>query len=217
MREELPRTGAPIDVNHAGNMRYDVVASISDCNMLVVDGDWQKQLEYGPSSFVARVCGKSIVHMASLKANNASPTQLDPAQLKVAHFLPLSTTDRCTVLKVFISDACKLKHKSFFEQLCMLAALFEGNEVPFRHRYKFSLVNGDVSCIVGQIESCISAAVAYKYRWLVVKEELDASKCAAAAALSTTPSKVNIVMTVSEFVQTLGARNAAVDQNPRHA
>ena len=186
--------------------------------MLVVGGDnWQKSLENGPSSFVARVCGKSIVHLDSVKANHASPTPLDPAQLKVAHFLPLAANERCTVLKVFISEACKLKHKSFSEQLNWLAALFERNEVPICHRYKFSMVHGDISCIVGQIESCESAAACSRFRWLVVKEELDASKMAASVALSTTPNKVKIVMTVSQFVQTLGARNAGVDQNPRHA
>ena len=99
----------------------------------------------------------------------------------------------------------------------MLAELFERNEVPFRHRYKFSLVNGDVSCIVGQIESCTSWSVAYKYRWLVVKEELVDSQAAAAAAMSTTPRNVKIVMPVSQFVQTLGARNVDVDQGHRHA
>ena len=81
VREEFPR--APLN----GIMRYEAATGISDCNMLVVDGDnWQKQLENGPSSFVARVCGKSIVHLDSVKANHASPTPLDPAQLKVAHF-----------------------------------------------------------------------------------------------------------------------------------
>ena len=86
-------------------MRYEAATGISDCNMLVVDGDnWQKQLEQGPSSFVARVCGKSLVHLDSVKSNHASPTPLDPAQLKVAHFLPLAAKERCTVLKVFMSE-----------------------------------------------------------------------------------------------------------------
>ena len=98
----------------------------------------------------------------------------------------------------------------------MLAALRESNDVPISHRYKFEQLQGDLSCMVKRLESCTCTQATRSFRWLVVKEELDASKCAAAAALSTTPSKVNIVMTVSQFVQTLGARNAAVDRNPRH-
>ena len=211
-------------------MRYELAKGISDCNMLVVDGDWKKQLEYGPSSFVARVCGKSIIHLDSLRLNNASPTPLVPEQLKVAHFLPLAgpelapeqrnvahLKERCTTLKVFISEACKLKHKSFFEQVCMLAELLESNVVPISHRYKFEIVRGDLSCIVRQLESCTCLQSANSYRWLVVKEELDASQIAAAVALNTTQHKTKLVMSVSQFVQTLGARNADVDRGNRHA
>ena len=64
-------------------MRYELATDVLDCNMLVVDGDWKKQLEYGPASCLARVCGKSIIHLDSVKLNNAGPT--DPKQLKVAH------------------------------------------------------------------------------------------------------------------------------------
>ena len=55
------------------------------------------------------------------------------------------------------------------------------------------------------------------YRWLVVKEELEASTAAAAVALNTTPRNAKIVMPVSQFVRTLGARNADVDRGQRHA
>ena len=64
-------------------VRYELAKGIQDCNMLVVDGDWKKQFEYGPSSCLARVCGKSIIHLDSLKLNIEGPT--DPKQLKVAH------------------------------------------------------------------------------------------------------------------------------------
>ena len=186
--------------------------------MLVVDGNWKKQLEYGPSSFVARVCGKSIIHVDSLKLNTDWPT--DPKQLKVANFLPLGpgANDRCTIWKVFVSDACKLKHQSFFTQLCMLSELRDSNTVPIGHRYKFEQVRGDVSCIVRHLSAASGPRAARSYRWLVVKEEVDDALAAAAAALNTTPrSTVKIVMLVSQFVQTLGARNVGVDQGHRHA
>ena len=187
--------------------------------MLVVDGNWKKQLEYGPSSFVARVCGKSIIHVDSLKLNTDWPT--DPKQLKVAHFLPLGpgANDRCTTWKVFVSEACKLKHQSFFAQLCMLSELRDSNTVPIGHRYKFEQVRGDVSCIiVGHLSAASGPRAARSYRWLVVKEEVDDALAAAAAALNTTPrSTVKTVMLVSQFVQTLGARNVGVDQGHRHA
>ena len=175
----------------------------------------KKQLEYGPSSFLARVCGKSIIHLESLKLNNERPT--DPQQLKVAHFLPITTNDRCTTWKVFVSEACKLKHKLFFAQLCMLSELHDSNTVPISHRYKFERVHGDVSCIVRRLSTASCPQAAKNYRWLVVKEELVDSQAAAAAAMSTTPRSVKMVMPVSQFVQTLGARNVGVDRGHRHA
>ena len=65
----------------------------------------KKQLEYGPSSLLARVCGTSIIHLDSLELNNASPTPLAPEQLKVAHVLPFAVKKRCTTLKAFIREA----------------------------------------------------------------------------------------------------------------
>ena len=198
-------------------MRYELAKGIQDCNMLVVDGDWKKQLEYGPSSFLARFCGKSIIHLDSLKLNNDWPT--DPKQLKVAHFLQIGVKDRCTTWKIFVSEACKLKHSSFFAQLCMLSELRDSNTVPISHRCKFEQVHGDVSCIVRHLSAASGPRAARSYRWLVVKEEMvDALAVAAAALLNTTPrSAVKIVMLVSQFVPTLGARNVSVDQGHRHA
>ena len=184
--------------------------------IVVVDGDWKKQFEYGPSSVLARVCGKSIIHLDSLKFDNASPTQLAPAQLKVAHLLPVAVGNRCTTLKLFISEACKLKHKSFFDRMCMLAGLLESNAVPISHRHNFVIVPGDLSCMVRELEGCMCQS-ATNYRWLVVKEELEASTDAAAVAFNTTPRNAKLAMPVSQFVQTLGACNADVDRGQRHA
>ena len=89
-------------------VRYGLASDILDCTMVVVDGDWKKQLENGPSSFLAGICGKSIIHVDSLKKNNEWAT--DPRQLKVAHFLPITMDERCTTWKVVVSDACKRKH-----------------------------------------------------------------------------------------------------------
>ena len=96
-------------------MRYELAKGISDCNMLVVDGDWKKQLEYGPSSFVARVCGKSIIHLDSLRLNNASPTPLVPGQLKVAHFLPLAGPELAPEQRnvAHVKERCTLKLHTF--------------------------------------------------------------------------------------------------------
>ena len=184
--------------------------------MLVVDGDWRKQLENGPSSFLARVCGKSVIHLDSLKLNNERPT--DPKQLEVAHFLPIGVRERCTTWKVFVSDACRLKHKSFFAQFCALCELHESNTVPISHRYKFEQVKGDVQCILRLLSAATCPMAAKNYRWLVTKEELADSQTAAAASLSTTPRSVmKTVMSVSQFVQTLSARNVGVDRGHRHA
>ena len=54
-------------------MRYESAKGTSDCNMLVVDGDWKKQFEYGPSSFLARVCGNSIIHLDSIRLKMLVP------------------------------------------------------------------------------------------------------------------------------------------------
>ena len=90
--------------------------------------------------------------------------------------------------------------------------------MPIGHRYKFEQVRGDVSCIVGHLSAASGPRAARSYRWLVVKEEVDDALAAAAAALNTTPrSTVKTVMLVSQFVQTLGARNVGVDQGHRHA
>ena len=51
-------------------VRYELANDIPDCTMVVVDGDLKRQLEDGPSSFLARVCGKFIIHVDSLKVNN---------------------------------------------------------------------------------------------------------------------------------------------------
>ena len=59
---------------------------------------------------LANVCGTSIIHLDSLKLNHASPALLAPEQLKVVHVLPIAVKERCTTLKVFIREACKLKH-----------------------------------------------------------------------------------------------------------
>ena len=99
----------------------------------------------------------------------------------------------------------------------MLSELRDSNTVPISHRCKFEQVHGDVSCIVRHLSTATCLQAAKSYRWLVVKEELVDSQAAAAVAMSTTTRNVKIVMTVSQFVQTLGARNAGVDQNPRHA
>ena len=98
----------------------------------------------------------------------------------------------------------------------MLAGMLESNAVPISHRYKFDHVLGDLSCVVGQLETCTCPQSAKNYRWLVVKEELDASQTAAAVASNTTPRNVKIVMMVSQCVQTLSARNARIDWCTRH-
>ena len=131
--------------------------------------------------------------------------------------LPIGVKERCTTLKVFVSDACKAKHTSFFAQLCMLSELRDSNTVPISHRHKFEQVHGDVSCIIRYLEDATCLQAAKNYRWLVVKEELVYNQAAAAAALNTTPRSVKNVMLLSQFVQTLGARNVDVDQGHRHA
>jgi len=144
-------------------MRYELANGIQDCNMLVVGGDWKKQFEYGPSSCLARVCGTSIINLDSLKLNNESDWPgTDPKLLKVANCLRIGVTERCVTLKAFVSEACKLKHKSFFEQLCMLSVLRDSNAVPISHRYKFEQVNGDVSCIVRHLSTATCPQAAKK-------------------------------------------------------
>ena len=193
--------------------RYELAKGWSDSNMLVVNGDWKKQFEYSPSSVLARVCGTSMILLSSL----VQAAEAD-IPLNVAHFLPLNEHVRCTTLKVHVSEACKIKHKVFDDQLSMLSGLLDNNAVPISHRYKFELIHGDVSCIVGILEACKCARTANGYRWLVVKEEEAAVTEAAAAAIpgKRTSKRNTMVMTVSHFVATLGARNIHIYQSQRH-
>ena len=121
-------------------------------------------------------------------------------------FLPIAMDERCTTWKVVASDACKEKHKTFLAQLRFLSELQESKRVLISHRYKFDLMHFDLAGTLSYLESTTCALALKNFRWLVVKEELDYSRAAAAVALSTTPGNVKIVMTVSQFVPTLGCR-----------
>ena len=186
--------------------------------MLVVDGNWKKQLGASPASFLARVCGKSIIHLDSLELNSASDFPgTDPNLLNVAHFWPLREHERCKTLKVFLSESCQAKHKTFFTQLSMLSALHESNRVPISHRFKFELLSGDVGGMLKHLEKASCPQAAKNYRWLVTKDERDECQIAAGAVLNTSPCKVKIIMNVPKFIRNLGRRNVDTDQGRRHA
>ena len=76
--------------------------------------------------------------------------------------------------------------------------------VPPHLRYKFEVIDGDATSMVNRLKDSSSLAATRAYRWLVTKDERDASAFAVASALAITPNKVKTVMTVSNFIGQLG-------------
>ena len=99
MNEKL-RTHSAVLAN-----KYKIADTKLNATMFVVDGDWRKQCDYGPTSFLMRCLGGVLSHIEFV----SSPTSVHTP----VTWLPLDKTGRCQTIKVYMSEACVHKHKHF--------------------------------------------------------------------------------------------------------
>ena len=168
----------------------------TDATMFVVEGQWKKVVDGSPTSFLCRTLGRAIAHIDFIRDSSSD--------MKPVHFLPLSNGCRVSTFRVFISDACRDKHKTFESELRWLADLPKVKpHIP--SRYKFEIISGDdAGALLNQLKGCTTTNQVNSYRWLVTKDEVDSATIAVAGTISLPPANVKCVMTVSSFIASLG-------------
>ena len=175
--------------------KFKIASTKADSTMIVVNGNFSKQMSFGPSALISRCLGKAMVHVEWLKNPNYAH--------KPVFFHPLSKTGRCTTMKLFISNACGDKHKQMTQELQWLMV----NHSSFvTARHKFELVIGDdaASSFLSCLKSCNTLQGTRAFKWLVTKDELSAAVNATAAVLSVPPNSIKHVMTWSTLVGGIG-------------
>ena len=140
--------------------------------------------------------------------------------LKPIHWKPLgrgskdgrTSNDRSSSFKVFISAACRDKHKTLTGEIEWLAQL---RPFPVTGRHKFELID-DSASLLHRLGACDTLQGTRCFKWFVVKGlEHGSATTAVASVLSVAPDTVKHVIRLSDFVSQLGsAANAITSPEP---
>ena len=183
--------------------RYEIVDSMSEASHIVLAGELSEALD-GHLSLHARVRAKTLVPWKYLQDRNHC--------CKPVSFVGLKERDRRITLCLTFSDAFKDKHKSCMAELRELYLLQRDHKFKVPHlRYVLEFVTGDPESVTAHLKSCNTPQAVSKFRWLVVKDEVESHCVVVAAALSRTPKKSRaLVATMSEFIHTPGRVESVV-------
>ena len=193
---------AKFSSNDALRSRFELATDKLRCAIMLVDGpgDMTKHMN-GPAALLCRCLGKILVHMEYLldASSPATPVQWKP--------VTRGSGDRTSSFRVFLSEACKLKHQGMTRELTLLSEL---RPYPVTARHKFEVI-ADSASFLSRIENCHTLCGTRLYRWFVVKSEMEAAVAATASVLAVAPSSVKLVMRLSDFVTKLGSAHAPTE------
>ena len=158
---------------------------------MVVDGNWDEQLACSASSFYARASGKILASLQWLQTGGRA----GPKPVKFR-----SKTEeghKASKLCILISEASAHKHDKIMQGIRNFEALSFVN----------ALYNFHVFEDVPTMRAEINARTVFRFRWIVTRSEVTATRAALSAHLSVAPTHrwiSNSVVTMGEFCCTLG-------------
>ena len=175
-----------------------------------VDSAWVlcsvEQLEYSVASLHARFYSKILIALESFRPG---PGQ----QLHIYKYTQRGYREHQRALRVYCSGASIDKHRKIYDELCQICQRATTNGFRSDCRYTLSVIEGSANAlrVCEELEGTESERNIRSLVWIVTKGERNVARAAVAAAVRKPPNAISNVMTMSDFVQSLGTCEKRTD------